>query len=218
MVNINNLKCPDCGGNLRHYNKTKRKIKTKGGESFVVEIHRYRCPQCGKIHRAIPDDILPHKHYESEIIFGVLEDLITADTLGYEDYPCEMTMKRWKASPELQFLLRKQTRNGGGSMKKEEQFRICPDCGGKSKYYDQVWRTVRSEYGKKERIQLERYRCLECRKIHRVLPEYLLPYKQFKADIVNGFVEESLNIEDLEYEDFPSEQSIKGWKRSKSKK
>ena len=26
---------------------------------------------------------------------GVIEGLITPETLGYEDYPCEMTMHRW---------------------------------------------------------------------------------------------------------------------------
>ena len=35
------------------------------------------------------------KEYESEIIIGVIEGLITPETLGYEDYPCEMTMNRW---------------------------------------------------------------------------------------------------------------------------
>jgi hypothetical protein len=37
--------------------------------------------------------------YESEIIIGVLEGLITCETLGYEDYPCEATMRRWRARP-----------------------------------------------------------------------------------------------------------------------
>ena len=45
----------------------------------------------------LPDYILPYKHYESEIIFGVLEGLIDLDTYGYEDYPCETTMNRWRA-------------------------------------------------------------------------------------------------------------------------
>lgn len=38
-----------------------------------------------------------YKQYESEIIAGVIEGLITCETFGYEDYPCEMTMIRWKA-------------------------------------------------------------------------------------------------------------------------
>ena len=44
----------------------------------------------------MPKNILPFKHYEKDIIEGVTEGWITSDTLGYEDYPCEMTMKRWR--------------------------------------------------------------------------------------------------------------------------
>ena len=43
----------------------------------------------------LPDYILPYKQYDAEIIKGVLEGLITTDTLGYEDYPCDKTMERW---------------------------------------------------------------------------------------------------------------------------
>lgn len=53
--------------------------------SFVIE----------ELHRELPSSIIPYKEYESEIIIGVIEGLITPETLGYEDYPCEMTMNRW---------------------------------------------------------------------------------------------------------------------------
>jgi hypothetical protein len=59
---------------------------------------------CGAVHRELTDDILPYKQYEAEIIRGVLEGLITSDTFGFEDYPCEVTMVRWKAQ-KLQLLL-----------------------------------------------------------------------------------------------------------------
>jgi hypothetical protein len=56
------------------------------------------------MHRELPDYILPYKQYEIEVIMGVLEGLITCETLGYEDYPCEMTMFRW-LSQKAQLLL-----------------------------------------------------------------------------------------------------------------
>ena len=37
---------------------------------------------------------------------GVLEGLITCETLGFEDYPCEMTMIRWRLSPPKLFSLK----------------------------------------------------------------------------------------------------------------
>lgn len=53
---------------------------------------------CQTLHRELPDFIFPYKQYEAEVIQGVLEGFITTETSGYEDYPCEMTMVRWKAT------------------------------------------------------------------------------------------------------------------------
>ena len=46
---------------------------------------------------AVPELIFPYKQYEAEVIIGVLEGFITCETIGFEDYPCEMTMVRWQA-------------------------------------------------------------------------------------------------------------------------
>ena len=56
------------------------------------------------IHRELGGLFFPYKRYEAEVIFGVLEGLITCETLGFEDYPCEMTMLRW-LSQKAQLLL-----------------------------------------------------------------------------------------------------------------
>ena len=40
--------------------------------------------------------VVPFKHYASEIIEGVLDDVVTSDDEDSEDYPCDMTMSRWK--------------------------------------------------------------------------------------------------------------------------
>ena len=96
MVTKDSLSCPDCGQKLRYYDKVSRIVRTKGRESKWVNIRRMRCQECGAIHRELPDSVFPYKQYEAEIIRGVLEGFITSETIGYEDYPCEMTMKRWK--------------------------------------------------------------------------------------------------------------------------
>ena len=41
----------------------------------------------------------------TNIIIGVIEGLITCETFGFEDYPCEMTMIRWRLFPPRLFLL-----------------------------------------------------------------------------------------------------------------
>lgn len=88
--------CSECGGITKRYDKVERLIKTKGGAEKRVWIVRTKCTKCGAIHRILPKNILPYKHYEKDIIDGVRENLIDSDTLGYEDYPCEKTMERWK--------------------------------------------------------------------------------------------------------------------------
>ncbi len=87
--------CPDCGGITKKYDITIRTVRTKNRKTSHIKIERYKCTLCGAVHRCLPNYILPYKQYEKEVICGVIEGLITSDTLGYEDYPCETTMKRW---------------------------------------------------------------------------------------------------------------------------
>lgn len=87
--------CPKCGGTLKYYDNVKRMIRTKGGNKSWTRVKRYKCEVCDAVHRLLPDFIFPYKHYEAEIIQGVVNGTITIETLGFEDYPCEMTIKRW---------------------------------------------------------------------------------------------------------------------------
>lgn len=95
MIKINEKYCPICKNKLKYYDSVKRIVKTKSGKTKKIVIRRLRCSSCKSLHRELPGSILPYKEYESEIIMGVIEGLITPETLGYEDYPCEMTMHRW---------------------------------------------------------------------------------------------------------------------------
>lgn len=89
---------------MKLYDKVKRIIRTKGRVTKWIVIRRVRCQICGRIHRELPEDIFPYKQYEAEVVRGVLEGFITPETMGYEDYPCEMTMLQWKAQ-KTQLLL-----------------------------------------------------------------------------------------------------------------
>jgi len=97
--------CPNCGGDLKYYDNVQRIVRTKGRKTKRLKIRRLRCYSCGSLHRELPDSIFPYKQYEAEVINGVLEGFITADTIGYEDYPSEMTMFRWLNSLKIQLLL-----------------------------------------------------------------------------------------------------------------
>lgn len=96
MIRENDTRCPNCHGILNYYDTVHRIIRSKSQKVRQIRIRRLKCSECGSIHREIPSTIFPYKQYEAEIIRGVLEGFITPETLGYEDYPCEMTMTRWK--------------------------------------------------------------------------------------------------------------------------
>ena len=95
MVRIGETACPKCGQELEYCDTVRRIVRTKGRVTYKAYIRRLRCTGCGRLHRELPESIFPYKQYEAEVIRGVLEGLITSDTLGYENYPCEATMRAW---------------------------------------------------------------------------------------------------------------------------
>lgn len=101
MVSNNQSSCPKCGGQLKYYDSVKRIVRTKRRATKKVIIRRLKCTGCGCLHRELPSFLLPYKQYETEVILGVIEGLISPETLGFEDYPCEMTMFRWQAKADL---------------------------------------------------------------------------------------------------------------------
>ena len=89
-------RCTKCGGKTRKYGKVKRVVRTKNRDTSIIFMQRVQCLECGKVSRVLPDNLIPYKQYEKDVIEGVQEGLIDSDILGFEDYPCEMTMRRWR--------------------------------------------------------------------------------------------------------------------------
>lgn len=108
MVKTDESICPACGGALHYYDKVKRIIREKKRRTYNVSLRRLQCADCGRTHRELPCYIFPYKQYDAEIIMGVLNGFITCETLGFEDYPCEITMQRWRSSQNLQGILRER--------------------------------------------------------------------------------------------------------------
>lgn len=89
--------CPKCGGDLKY---------TDDDFSLVLFVRKY---QFGKLsmygttasalkppHGDLPG-LSSFRPYNPSNTVGVLEGFITCETIGFEDYPCEMTMVRWQA-------------------------------------------------------------------------------------------------------------------------
>lgn len=80
---------------LHHRDWKPRICKKEGGEKHFIQVERLKCDHCQCLHTALPNTLTPFKHYETEVIAGVLDEVITADDLDDECYPCEKTMERW---------------------------------------------------------------------------------------------------------------------------
>ncbi|WP_369293235.1 DUF6431 domain-containing protein [Clostridium boliviensis] len=78
--------CPICGHPLVLRDHVKRIVKGKGDEIRWLLIRRLSCTndKCNAIHRELPDLLALFKHFETDIIAGVLDCLIPPDTQGYQ--------------------------------------------------------------------------------------------------------------------------------------
>lgn len=95
-VVIDNAACPVCGDTMKHRDYAPRKLKKEGGEEEWFNIPRAYCKKCKRLRRLLPDFMLPYRQYSKDIISGVLKGQISEIDLEYEDYPCGVTIDRWK--------------------------------------------------------------------------------------------------------------------------
>lgn len=87
--------CPVCQS-IMHYRDSRKRIrKTEGGIKEFLVIRRFRCEHCHSYHVELPDCLVPFKHYEAEVISGVLDGVVSSADLDAEDYPSLSTILRW---------------------------------------------------------------------------------------------------------------------------
>jgi phage FluMu protein Com len=67
-----------------------RHYRDEEGEKVWFRIRRLRCKECGKLHRELPDILLPYKHYRCEIIEETLDEKEEAPG------PDARTLQRWR--------------------------------------------------------------------------------------------------------------------------
>lgn len=91
----------------------------------------------------------------------------------------------------------------------------CPLCGGRLYYYSTVKRIVKHGSGVKSQVYISRLHCEKCGKEHRALPSCVLPYKHYDATIILGFKTGAYSTNDLDFEDYPSESTVRRWKLEK---
>ncbi len=88
--------CPVCDNVMKYRDSLLRHMKLEGQNRKNYMIRRLQCTHCGSLHRELPDCFVPYKHYGAEIISGAVDGIVTSTDADSEDYPCEMTINRWK--------------------------------------------------------------------------------------------------------------------------
>ncbi len=61
---------------------------------------------------------------------------------------------------------------------------------------------------------IERRRCVNqgCRISHRLIPDILIPYKHYEADLIEDVIDGVITEDDLETEDYPCEATMGRWR------
>ena len=93
---------------------------------------------------------------------------------------------------------------------------ICPHCNGELRYYDKVSRIMRTKSRKTKWVKIRRLRCIKCGRVHREIPNYLAPYKQYESEVIQGVLEGFITCETFGYEDYPCEMTMMRWLLLKS--
>ncbi len=83
-----------------------RFIRISSSEKYGITIRRLRCDVCGKIHRELPDFLLPHKHYPAECIESEIDRMKQSERVRSCDdrlcaYPELSTCMRWRQDFEI---------------------------------------------------------------------------------------------------------------------
>lgn len=82
--------CPICQATLRYWDSRQRIRRKEGGLKDQLIIRRFYCKNCRSYHNELPACLVPYKHYETEVISGVLDGVVQPEDLDSEDYPsCE---------------------------------------------------------------------------------------------------------------------------------
>lgn len=87
----------------------------------------------------------------------------------------------------------------------------CPNCREKLKYYDRRKRGVILKDGCSRVYLIRRFKCIGCRKIHHELPDFMVPYKRYSAEVIESVVEHKDT--DIPFEE-RTRKKIRAWYRA----
>lgn len=75
-------------------------------------------------------------------------------------------------------------------------------------YRDQKIRIMKVRDGEKQRLLINRLRCRHCQRLHNELPDCLLPYKHYTAELIEGVLDDTF---DVDSDTYPTDMTILRW-------
>ncbi|MCR5147508.1 MAG: DUF6431 domain-containing protein [Eubacterium sp.] len=90
---------------------------------------------------------------------------------------------------------------------------ICPICGAPLAARDHKKRVWKKERGEKSWVMIRRLVCTnkDCNHLHNELPDFLIPYKHYEAQLIEDVIEETITEDDVVEMDYPSLMTIRVW-------
>ncbi|MCD8300900.1 MAG: DUF6431 domain-containing protein [Clostridiales bacterium] len=87
----------------------------------------------------------------------------------------------------------------------------CPFCGGELILRDHCTRTSLELGGDATQYYIRRMKCSTCGAIHRELPDSIVPYKHYSAEVIGGVVDGSVSEAVLDEVSYPCETTVNRW-------
>ena len=87
----------------------------------------------------------------------------------------------------------------------------CPLCGEKLTVRGERKRKIKQGDGEKSTLIIRRLRCAKCRRIHHELPDCVIPYKRYSADVVEAVINGGKKV-GVAVEDGTIRRMIQWWK------
>ena len=87
----------------------------------------------------------------------------------------------------------------------------CPVCGEPLVYRDSCERGMLLEGHERRTYLIRRLKCHKCRKLHRELPDFLAPFKQYAVEIISGVLDGIVTSEDEDSVEYPCEKTMFRW-------
>ena len=91
---------------------------------------------------------------------------------------------------------------------------VCPDCDSVLIYRDKRKRIMRCYNSEVWHVIIRRMKCPKCNCLHNEIPDCIVPYKQFAAEIIERKIDGNISGEDeILLEDQPCDKTVTRWYR-----